>query len=135
MNEYELYLCHHGVKGMKWGVRKAKKLVRTSGRFLKKTAGYASKTIAKGRVTHPNGSNKSSTTMKNNEQYKDKVSKAKKAVKVGAAVAGTVLAVYGAKKLNDVLHDFNYEQGMRAIERIQRAHDLSYQRYWVSQHR
>lgn len=24
MPEYELYLCHHGVKGMKWGVRKKK---------------------------------------------------------------------------------------------------------------
>jgi hypothetical protein len=135
MDEYELYLCHHGVKGMKWGVRKARQLVDTSRRVLKNTYNQVSRLKSRGSTNRPNGSNKRPTTTQNADPHQARVQKAKKAVKIGAAVAGTVLAVYGVKKLNDALVSFNAEQGRRAIERIQRAHDLSYQRYWLSQNR
>lgn len=36
MAEYELYLCHHGVKGMKWGVRRATKKAGRADRLNKK---------------------------------------------------------------------------------------------------
>ena len=133
MDEYELY--HFGVKGMKWGVRKAIQLVGTHGRALKNTYDQVSRLKSKGLSNRPHGSNKRPTTTQNADPHKARVEKAKKAVKIGAAVAGTVLAVYGVKKLNDALVSFNAEQGRRAIERIQRAHDLSYQRYWLSQNR
>lgn len=132
MDEYELYLCHHGVKGMKWGVRKARQLVDASGRVIRKT--YHQVSNAKSRILGTR-SNTRQTTTQITDQHEARVQRAKKAVKVGAVVAGTVLAVYGVKKLNNALVSFNAEQGRKAIERIQRAHDLSYQRYWLSQHR
>lgn len=128
MERYELY--HFGVPGMKWGIRKAKQLAVTSGRVAKKAVNYGSKTISRQIANR-----QKSTYAQKVDPQKAKIEKAKKAVKIGAAVAATVLAVYGAKKLNDALNDFNQQQGMRAIERIQRAHDLSIQRYWLSQNR
>lgn len=136
MYEYEYELYHYGVPGMKWGIRKIKKIVGTSGRFVKKTAGYASKAIAKQRNPHTNRSHAvNRTANKNSDQYSANVEKAKKAAKIGAAVAGTVLAVYGAKKLNDVLNEASYARGQRIAQQIQRAHELSLQRYWLSQQR
>lgn len=132
MDKYEVYLCHHGVKGMKWGVRKARQFVDASGRAIKKTYHRVSNATSRALASR---SNSRPMTTRNVDPRTARVEKAKKAVKVGATIAGTVLAVYGAKKLNDALVSFNAEQGRRAIERIQRAHDLSYQRYWLSQNR
>lgn len=118
-HEYELY--HYGVPGMKWGIRKVKKIVGTSGRFVKKTAGYASKVIAKQRNPHTNRSHAvNQTTNKNSNQYSAKVEKAKKAAKIGAAVAGAALAAYGAKKFNDYIREENIrshiDKAMRIVE-------------------
>ena len=128
MERYELY--HFGVPGMKWGIRKAKPLSVTSGRVAKKAVNYGSKTISRQFANR-----QKSTYAQKVDPQKAKIEKAKKLLKMGAAVAATVLAVYGAKKLNDALNDFNQQQGMRAIQQMQRAHDLSIQRYWLSQNR
>lgn len=51
----------------------------------------------------------------------DKSEKVKRALKIGAAVVGTALAIYGAKKAHDFVRDknvqFRIEQGKRAYER------------------
>ena len=101
MEQYELY--HFGVPGMKWGVRKAKQLAVTSGRAAKKAANYGSKAIS--RQASNRQKSQSVKTTQQVDPKKARVQKAKRAVKIGAAVAGTVLAVYGAKKLNDALKD------------------------------
>ena len=143
MTDYLIHngeLYHVGVKGMKWGVRK-KSIVSNKSRGRQTTWGARVKTNREKRwiddhgfnPNRPNGTKPAA--YKNSDQYKNKVANAKKAVKIGSVVAGTVLIACGAKKLNDAARDFNYEQGRRAIERIQRSHDLSYQRYWLSQNR
>lgn len=83
INNSELY--HYGVPGMKWGQRKAR--VAPSGG------------IARG---------KSKTTSQNSNptaQKEARKAKAKKALKIGAAVAGTALAAYGAYKLSKFAAD------------------------------
>lgn len=92
----EFELKHYGVKGMKWGRRKARpEATDTNGRGSKST-GDQSDTEAQ------------------------KKARRKIALKVGAAVVGTALAVYGAKKLHAVVRDKNYqyrmEQGSKAID-------------------
>ena len=132
MDQYELYLCHHGVKGMKWGVRKARQLARSSGRLLRKTASYGSRMIA----NRHKGSNKTATTARNNDERQAKVAKAKKAVKVGAAVAGTVLAAYGAYKIHDLVRKTNTKarinQAMRSVDIIL-GNDITGTRYSTEQ--
>lgn len=78
----DLELCHVGVKGMKWGRRKAKP-VGTGG-----SSGKASPTDEAARK----------------EARKQK---AKKAAKIGAAVAGAALAAYGTYKLSKWLKGTN----------------------------
>ena len=87
MTEYELY--HHGVKGMKWGVRRARKNSVQSSGSRRKSDSDAS-------------TNRELTT-------EQRTTRRKKAIKIGAAVVGTALAVYGAKKLHDVVRDKNIE--------------------------
>lgn len=79
---------------------------------------------AKDAINNRNSKNKTSS---NNTKEAQKA-KAKKVLKIGAAVAGTALAAYGAKKLHDVVRDKNFEirlkQGEKEINSI-KNHYLS----------
>ena len=59
---------------------------------------------------------------KNSDEYKARQEKIKKAVKVGAAVAGTALAAYGAYKLSNAIKDkafqMSYNKGKKYAESI-----------------
>lgn len=81
-------LMHYGVKGMKWGRRKALQVGLSNGRRGGKNSVSSNDTDAK-------------------QARKQKI---KKAVKIGAAVAATALAAYGAKKFHDVVRDKNLSQ-------------------------
>lgn len=84
--QYELY--HFGVKGMKWGVRKRRD-VSAVGRA--KMAYKQDIRAAK---------QKQKEAMNTPEAKAERVKTIKKGLKIGAAAAGTALAVYGAYKLN-----------------------------------
>lgn len=87
-NQNDEYLIHHGIKGMKWGVR----------RYQKKDGTLTSQ----GKKQH--GEDNSSESKK-----KVLTDRKKKAIKVGAAVAGTALAVYGAYKIHEAVRDKNLD--------------------------
>ena len=136
-NDGELY--HFGVKGMKWGVRRNRNTfgtVKGGGTSapklpytvkggpstpklpytVKGISGKAPKPVGvlgnskRGRSTpKPVGD----VTTKKELTPEQKTAKRKKALKVGAAVVGTALAVYGAKKLNDYVRNKNTEILMR----------------------
>lgn len=105
VNEQELY--HHGILGMKWGIRRFQKYGE---------GGYNPK--HKGKYT---GENK--TESDEDKARKDKI---KKAAVIGAAVAGTALAAYGGYKVakfvkmdkakwefaRQLVDDFNYDKKM-----------------------
>lgn len=85
------YLAHHGVKGMKWGVR----------RFQNKDGSLTS--VGKRRYGHEsqkNGQKDAQQTSANDTQKKG-MSTGKKVAIGAAAVAGVALAAYGAKKYVD----------------------------------
>ena len=77
-------LQHHGVKGMKWGRRKARPLATGTGRRPRQTADSPESQAARKK-------------------------RLKRAVKIGAALTASVLAVYGAKKVRDVVRDKNLQ--------------------------
>lgn len=92
----EFELRHFGVKGMKWGRRKAR--------------------------PQPTGIGRSRDPVDNSPEaqaarQEARRQKLKRAAKIGAAVAATALAVYGAKKLNAVIRDKNYQYRMREAKR------------------
>lgn len=72
-----LYLAHHGVKGQKWGVR----------RYQNEDGSYTDLGAKRRRSDGKSGIS----------------DKAKTALKIGGAVAGTALAVYGAYKLRQAV--------------------------------
>ena len=98
MNENEL--MHYGVRGMKWGRRKATSNSPSgrSTRSTKSTASEADQAAAK----------------------EARKAKAKKAIKIGAAAAGTALAAYGTYKMSKLLKDKaatkSYENGRKVAE-------------------
>lgn len=78
--ETDITLQHHGVKGMKWGVRKK-------------------------RDSNMNTRNKSKDNKEDGHQHESKekihlTDKQKKAIKIGAAVTAAALVTYGAYRLN-----------------------------------
>lgn len=81
------YLEHHGIKGMKWGVR----------RFQNKD-GSLTNAGKKRRSDQYN----TQPDMKKQSKLTDKQ---KKALAIGAAFVGTGLAVYGVHRYRDVLND------------------------------
>lgn len=93
-NNAELY--HYGVKGMKWGHRKAIPIVTKIGR-------------------RASGS-KPNLDYKNTPEYQAKVARRKKALKIGATVAGTALAAYGTYKLAKYVQD---KRNSAALEKAQ----------------
>lgn len=77
-------LRHAGVKGMKWGVRRSR------------TAQLYSDGVTRRRAkTTPT----TTESTKNTARKKSSSGRGKRAVKIGAAIAGTALAAYGASKL------------------------------------
>lgn len=81
-------MIHYGIKGMKWGRRKAMRTGVSNSRRL-------------------GNNNIDSSDAEAKQARKHKI---KKAVKIGAAVAATALAAYGAKKFHDVVRDKNLSQ-------------------------
>ncbi len=87
-------LMHYGVPGMKWGKRKARPAA------VSRTRRAAN-----------------ATPEQQAAQREARKAKAKKALKIGAAVAGTALAAYGGYKLA------KYVQGKRNTAALQKAQD------------
>lgn len=85
----ELY--HYGVKGMKWGHRKSP-------------------------VQTIKGASARRTKSKRELTPEEKAARRKKAIKVGAAVAGTVLAAYGTYKLAQYVQDKRSQAAMAKAE-------------------
>ena len=92
----ELY--HYGVPGMKWGQRKQRVQVSGGGRLGRGSQASASSTSAK-------------------VARDKKKSRVKKGIAIGAAVAGTALAAYGAYKVSQ------YKNNQRAIKAGYKAYD------------
>ena len=89
MKKYRTYLCHHGIRGMKWGQRNGPPypLVDSKHSASEKRAGWK-KSLDK------------SSSNDENSKKKFKLSdKQKTAIKIGAAVAVAGLATYGGIKL------------------------------------
>lgn len=99
VNGKEFELQHYGVKGMKWGRRKARPEATGNGR----------------RGGQTDNSPEAQAAAKEARRQK-----AKRALKIGAAVVGTALAAYGAVKLHSAVREKNYQyrmaQGSKAID-------------------
>lgn len=99
---YQDYLMHFGTPGMRWGIRKKRQATNVR---IARSNQYISQRKA------------------------ERKAKAKKAVKVGAAVVGGILAAYGASKLiKATSNHVQIKKGKEAADRIlERA---VYNKHW-----
>lgn len=110
----ELY--HYGVPGMKWGVRKRRETFGPRINLGRNRA-YSKERYAlnKPMRTETNHKVKTGRLSKRTDVYK---AKRAKYIKIGVAVAGTALAVYGAYKLNKYVKSTNFKYHQEIGEKI-----------------
>lgn len=96
--DYELY--HAGVKGMKWGVRKARPQATSVGRNSARSANSQADPKQKAAA---------------DAQRKARI---KKGIAIGAAVAGTALAAYGAYKIAKFVKQKNVRMGNKKVSEL-----------------
>lgn len=94
-------LYHHGIKGMKWGVR----------RFQNSNGTLTNA----GKKRYKDQSDESANTQSKKKGLSDKQ---KKAVKVGAAVAGTALAAYGTYKVSKYVNKRVRQDSVMRVNRM-----------------
>lgn len=110
------YLIHHGIKGQKWGLRRFQNEDMSLTPAGRERYGVGTSTLvstkpswqAKGTINEysapkmPKGAVSLNSNKQNGEKKPLDKEKVKKALKVGAVVAGTALAAYGAYKIVDM---------------------------------
>lgn len=118
----ELY--HYGVKGMKWGRRKARPTVGTTRVARRSSSAYGNMNNSRAAYKQAQQAYRQAKKAERNsaEAKAHRAAKAKRAAKIGAAVAATALTAYGAYKLNKYVKTKNCqiaaERGYNEAERI-----------------
>lgn len=119
-NDFESnYLAHHGILGMKWGRKNGPPypLGASDHSATEKKAGWRKSLNGKGKIETKRSKNKPVSTKSESPETtstkrKGLTEKQKKAIKIGAAVAGTVLVAYGGYKLSKYIKT---EAGRRIV--------------------
>lgn len=113
---------HHGIKGMKWGVRRFQNEDGTLTNAGKKRRDkLEDRSNSEKQKTNKSGSDKKKNDENSTETTrKGLTDKQKKAIKIGAAVVGTAIVAYGAYKISKLYKDtgkIDPETGFRLLDK------------------